>query len=102
MDPGWASWERRPRGGGPGPAGGGGGLQLSSILRSMAANRQASEGSRIVAAADLHQSVSQASRDFVPNICFWFSRIPGPVVVTHQGPFVSVSRAERIQLRHII
>lgn len=102
MDPGWASWERRPRGGGPG-AGGAGGLrlQLSSVLRSMAAKCWASEGSCIVAAADLHQSVSQTSRDCVPNICFWFSRIPGPVVVTHQGPFVSVLRAERIQFRDV-
>lgn len=87
---------------GPGPGGGGLRLQLSSILRSMAANRWASEGSCIVAAADLHQSVSQTSRDFVPNIWFWFSRIPGPVVVTHQGPFVSVSRAERLQFRLVI
>lgn len=64
------------------------------------ANRWASEGSCIVVVADLHQSVFQTGRDFLWNICFSFSKIPGARRGHASGPFVSMSRAGRIQFRH--
>lgn len=91
MDPGWASW------GGVG----GGRLQLSSVLRSMEGESLGFRGSGIVVVADLRQSVFQAGRDFVRNICFSFSKIPGARRGHASGPFVSVSRAGRIQFRHV-